>query len=91
VVNIAFPPYEGQPVDGEMLLLNLDMEGVHASAGSACTSGALEPSHVLSTLGLSRETAAAAVRFSMGKDTTPEHVSYVVETLATVVQRMRRR
>jgi cysteine desulfurase len=91
VVNIAFPPNEGQPMDGEMLLLNLDMEGVHASAGSACTSGALEPSHVLSTLGLSRETAAAAVRFSMGKDTTEEHVSYVVETLATVVQRMRRR
>lgn len=90
VVNLAFPPNGDEPMDGEMLLLNLDMEGVQASAGSACTSGALEPSHVLSALGLPRKTAAAAVRFSMGKDTTEEDVDYTVETLTRVVQRMRR-
>lgn len=90
VVNIALPPQNGQPFDGEMLLLNLDMAGVQASAGSACTSGALEPSHVLDAMGLPRATAAAAVRFSMGKDTTAEEVDYAVETLASVVQRMRR-
>ncbi|MFB6271283.1 MAG: cysteine desulfurase family protein, partial [Salinibacter sp.] len=65
VVNVAFPP-EDEPLDGEMLILNLDMQGVLVSAGSACTSGALEPSHVLSALGLDRETASAAVRFSLG-------------------------
>jgi cysteine desulfurase len=91
VVNIAFPPQHGQPMDGEMLLLNLDMAGVQASAGSACTSGALEPSHVLDAMGLPRKTAAAAVRFSMGKDTTAADVDYALDTLATVVHRMRRK
>lgn len=91
VVNIAFPPLGGHVMDGEMLLLNLDMAGVQASAGSACTSGALEPSHVLDALGLSRETASAAVRFSMGKDTSEDDVDYVLDTLDTVVQRMRRK
>lgn len=89
VVNVAFPPENGSPVDGEMLLLNLDMEGVLASAGSACTSGALEPSHVLTALGLPRKTASAAVRFSMGKDTDEDDVTYAIETLDEVVSRMR--
>lgn len=90
VVNISFPPLDGHAVDGEMLLLNLDMAGVQASAGSACTSGALEPSHVLDALGLPRETASAAVRFSMGKDTSESDIDYTLDTLDTVVQRMRR-
>ena len=91
VVNVAFPPLDGQPMDGEMLILSLDMAGVQASAGSACTSGALEPSHVLAALGLPRKTASAAVRFSMGKDTTADDVDYAIETLESVVQRMRRK
>lgn len=90
IVNLAFPPHEGRAVDGEMLLLNLDVEGVCASAGSACTSGALSPSHVLSAIGLPRETASAAVRFSLGKDTTEEDVDYAVDALARVLKRMRR-
>lgn len=89
IVNIAFPPTNGTPVDGEMLLLNLDMKGVMASAGSACTSGALAPSHVLTALGLPRETASAAVRFSMGKDTTEGEVDQAVETLTETIQRIR--
>ncbi len=90
VVNIAFPPQDGQPLDGEMLLLNLDVEGVMASAGSACTSGALEPSHVLLALGRDRDTASASVRFSLGKDNTAEEIDQAVERLATILQRMNR-
>ena len=89
VVNVAFPPNDGEPLDGEMLILNLDMKGVLVSAGSACTSGALEPSHVLTALGLERETASAAVRFSLGADTTEDDVDYALETLHSTLDRMR--
>ena len=89
VVNVAFPPNDGEPLDGEMLILNLDMKGVLVSAGSACTSGALEPSHVLTALGLEQETASAAVRFSLGADTTEDDVDYALETLRTTLDRMR--
>lgn len=88
VVNVAFPP-EDEPLDGEMLILNLDMEGVLVSAGSACTSGALEPSHVLTALGLGRETASAAVRFSLGAGTTADDIDYALDTLRTTLERMR--
>jgi len=91
VVNIAFPADEdGQAsVDGEMLILNLDMKGVLVSAGSACTSGALEPSHVLEAIGLDRTTASTAVRFSFGTDNTAEEVDSVLETLEETLTRMR--
>ena len=88
VVNVAFPPSGGEPIDGEMLILNLDMEGVLVSAGSACTSGALEPSHVLTALGLERETASAAVRFSLGAQTTEEDIDYALDKLHTTLHRM---
>lgn len=91
VVNVAFPPEnpEEDPLDGEMLILNLDMEGVLVSAGSACTSGALEPSHVLTAIGLDRATASAAVRFSLGAETTEAHIDYALEKLRATLQRMR--
>ncbi|PSQ97259.1 MAG: cysteine desulfurase NifS [Bacteroidetes bacterium SW_9_63_38] len=88
VVNVAFPPVDGEPVDGEMLILNLDMQGVLVSAGSACTSGALEPSHVLSAIGRDRETASAAVRFSLGIDTTTDEIDYALEQLRATLERM---
>ena len=88
VVNVTFPPNGTDPVDGEMLILNLDMEGVLVSAGSACTSGALEPSHVLTALGLGREEASAAVRFSLGAGTTEEDIDYALETLHETLDRM---
>jgi cysteine desulfurase len=92
VVNLAFPPdADGRALDGEMLLLNLDVEGILASAGSACTSGALAPSHVLTALGLPRETASAAVRFSLGARTTEADVDAAADALARVVARMRTR
>jgi cysteine desulfurase len=90
IVNVAFPPLDGQGLDGEMLLLNLDLAGICASSGSACTSGAIEPSHVLLALGLPPETATAALRFSLGKDNTPDDIDYTLDHLTTVVNRMRR-
>lgn len=88
VVNVAFPPENGDSIDGEMLILNLDMEGVLVSAGSACMSGALEPSHVLTALGLDRETASAAVRFSLGTQTTEQDIAYALEKLQITLKRM---
>jgi cysteine desulfurase len=88
VVNVAFPPEE-DPLDGEMLILNLDMQGVLVSAGSACTSGALEPSHVLTAIGLDRPTASAAVRFSLGAQTTEADIDYALDTLRSTLDRMR--
>ncbi len=90
VLSIAFPPDERGPLDGEMLLLGLDLEGVCVSAGSACTSGALTPSHVLLGLGLPRETAAAALRFSLGRASTRADLDAAVEALARVLRRMGR-
>ena len=90
IVNVAFPPIDGEPVDGEMLLANLDLEGVYASAGSACTSGALEPSHVLTAIGLPAATARAAVRLSVGKDTSEADVDRAIDALVRVIRRMQR-
>ena len=75
-------------VDGEMLLAALDREGVPASAGSACTSGALEPSHVLLALGRDRALASAAVRFSLGRTSTEADVVAAAAALARVVRRL---
>ena len=98
VLSVSFPPrpaglrsagLRSAPLDGEMLLTALDLEGVAASAGSACTSGALEPSHVLLAQGLDRATAAATVRFSLGRGTTAADVDAAAEALVRVVGRMR--
>ena len=89
IVHLAFPPVDGEALDGEMLILNFDMEGICVSSGSACTSGALEPSHVLLAMGMPRETAAAALRFSLGKDNTAEEIDYTLDCLKRIVQRMR--
>ena len=88
VLNVAFPPGPDGAVDGEMLILGLDLEGVCASSGSACTSGALSPSHVLLSMGLDRATAAAAVRFSLGRTTTDADVDAGADALARVARRM---
>jgi cysteine desulfurase len=88
ILNVSFPPVNGDPLDGEMLLLNLDMEGIRVSAGSACSSGALEPSHVLSAIGVERKTAGATIRFSLGRHTSEEDVDVTVESVARVLTRM---
>ena len=93
VLSVSFPPVESQSgmcaVDGEMLLLGLDRAGVCASTGSACTSGAVEPSHVLRALGVERSTAAATVRFSFGRSTTEADVDYAAGQLTLLVERTR--
>lgn len=82
--NISF-----EFVEGESLLLNLDMKGVAASSGSACTSGSLEPSHVLTSMGLSHELSHGSVRFSLGKSNTIEDIDYLIEIMPPIVERMR--
>jgi cysteine desulfurase len=76
-------------IEGEGLLINLDMQGVAVSTGSACSSGTLEPSPVIRALGRDEEMARGSIRFSFGKDNTDEDVEYVVDVLQTVVARLR--
>ncbi|WP_028309432.1 cysteine desulfurase NifS [Desulfitibacter alkalitolerans] len=76
-------------VEGESLLLSLDMRGIGASSGSACTSGSLDPSHVLLAMGLSHEIAHGSLRMTLGRETTEEDIDYVLEALPQVVDRLR--
>ena len=76
-------------VEGESMLLNLDLEGIAASTGSACSSSSLEPSHVLMAMGLSHELAHGSLRFSLGRKTNQEDIDRVIEVLPTVVARLR--
>lgn len=79
--------FEG--VNGEALLYNLDLAGIAASNGSACSSGTVEPSHVLSAIGLSAKEASSSVRFTFGKNNTAEEVDFAAKTLKTCVERLR--
>lgn len=83
-VNISF-----EFIEGESVLLMLDAKGICASSGSACTSGSLDPSHVLLSIGLPHEVAHGSLRLTMGAKTTEEEVDYVIETVPAIVQRLR--
>ncbi|HAE63128.1 MAG TPA: cysteine desulfurase NifS [Eubacteriaceae bacterium] len=76
-------------IEGESILLSLDLLGIAASSGSACTSGSLDPSHVLLAIGLSHEIAHGSLRFSIGKYTTKEEVDFVLDKLPGIIQRLR--
>lgn len=76
-------------IEGEALLLSLDMKGIAGSSGSACTSGSLDPSHVLMAIGLPHEIAHGSLRLSLGKINTEDDIDYVLETLPQIVQRLR--
>ena len=76
-------------VEGESMLLNLDLEGICASTGSACSSASLEPSHVLLALGLSPEQAHGSLRFSLGRENTKADVERVLEVLPGIVAKLR--
>jgi len=76
-------------LEGESLLLMLDARGVAASSGSACTSGSLEPSHVLMAMGVRPELAHGSLRLSLGRASTPGDVDYVLEVLPPIVERLR--
>ena len=83
-VNVCF-----QFVEGEAVLLGLDMAGIAASSGSACTSGSLEPSHVLTAMGVPTEIARSSLRLTVGKGNTPEEIETVLEVLPRLVARLR--
>ncbi len=78
-----------QGVEGESLLLLLDMYGISASSGSACTSGSLDPSHVLLSIGLPHEVAHGSLRLSFGDYNTMEDVDYILEVLPKIIERLR--
>ena len=76
-------------IEGEALLLSLDMAGIAGSSGSACTSGSLDPSHVLLAIGLPHEIAHGSLRLTLGRDNTEKDVDYVLEQLPKIVERLR--
>lgn len=84
-VNISF-----RGVEGESLLLMLDMYGIAASSGSACTSGSLDPSHVLLAIGLPHETAHGSLRLSINDENTDEEIDYILECLPEIVGKLRK-
>ena len=83
-VNFSFESVEGEPV-----LLGLDFAGICASSGSACSSASLEPSHVLTAIGLDPELARGSLRLTVGADNTDEDVVYLLDTLSGLVERLR--
>ncbi|WP_160685070.1 cysteine desulfurase NifS [Clostridium sp. C2-6-12] len=83
-VNVCF-----RFIEGESILLSLDFKGVCASSGSACTSGSLDPSHVLLAIGLPHEIAHGSLRLSMGDGSTDEDVDYVLEVVPPIIERLR--
>lgn len=78
-----------QFIEGESMLLSLDMKGIAASSGSACTSGSLEPSHVLLATGISHEIAHGSVRLTLGRDNNEDDIDYFIEAMLPIVDRLR--
>ena len=81
--------YSYKYVEGESILLLLDMEGISASSGSACTSGSLDPSHVLLATGLDHGTAHGSIRFTLSEEITEEDIDYTIETMKKIIARLR--
>jgi cysteine desulfurase len=77
-------------VEGEAVLIQLDLNGISASSGSACTTGSLEPSHVLTAMGLPADLARSSLRLTLGKDNTREDSDYLLAKLPGIVEKLRR-
>ena len=84
-VNISF-----EFIEGESILLSLDFEGICASSGSACTSGSLDPSHVLLAIGLPHEKAHGSLRLTLGDETTKEEIDYTLSKIPPIIERLRK-
>jgi len=84
-INLGF-----KYIEGESIVLDLDMEGIATSTGSACSSTSLEPSHVLTAIGLRPEEAHGSLRVSLGRFNTDEDVDYFLEKLPGVIERLRK-
>ena len=78
-----------QFIEGESLLIMLDMDGICGSSGSACTSGSLDPSHVLLAIGLPHEIAHGSLRLTLSEETTKEEIDYTVDCLKKIVEKLR--
>ena len=87
ILNVSIPDTVAE-IDAEALLFNLDLAGIAASSGSACTSGSIEPSHVLLAIGRNRATASASLRLSLGAGTTAEDVDYASEEIVSIAGRL---
>src|SRR5208282_6399462 len=83
--NLLFPG-----IEGEALIISLDLKGLACSTGAACSSGAVEPSHVLTAIGLSSAEARASIRFSLGRHTTPDQITTAIEIVSTSVAQLRK-
>jgi len=83
-VNLSF-----KYIEGESIILSLDMKGIGVSSGSACTSGSLDPSHVLTAMGVPVELAQGSIRFSLGRFTTREDIEYTISVLPEIIERLR--
>lgn len=84
-INVSF-----KYIEGESILLSLDMHGIAASSGSACSSGSLDPSHVLSAIGLDHQTAHGSIRFTLGRGNSEDDIDYVLTKIPAVVEKLRR-
>ena len=83
-VNLGF-----QFIEGESLLIMLDMQGIAGSSGSACTSGSLDPSHVLLAIGLPHEIAQGSLRLTLSYENTKEEIDYIVEKIVEIIAKLR--
>lgn len=87
ILHALFKDNDGVGMDGEMLILGLDLEGIHVSNGSACSSGAVEPSHVMKAIGIPKSLARSALRISLSANTPDEHIELACDTIVKIVNR----
>lgn len=87
ILNVSFDSAK-LPLEGEMLVMNMDLHGIALTSGSACTSGSMQPSHVLLAMGRDTRTAKATLRFAFGRGNTKEDVDAVVEALRESLRQM---
>ena len=88
ILHMIFSDQHGVGLDGEMLVLGMDLANLQVSTGSACSSGAVKPSHVLTALDIPREIARGAIRFSLSRDRTEEQIRIAAERIIEVVLRV---